>query len=483
VIPIATPEIDLIPILPVLVLFGGALVTLVAVPFARRRAQSPFALFTLVVLAASAAAALWLWDREPTIVMEGMMNLDHLSLVATIGLCGVGAFGTLLGFHYFQQDPNRCNEFYALLLFALGGMALLVFAADLIMVFLAVETLSLALYVMTALTFRRGPTEASMKYFLLGAFAAAFLLYGIAMAYGAAATTSIQGLAKALSGATGSQPLAFVAVLLLVIGLGFKVSLVPFHMWTPDVYQGAPSPVTAFMSAATKIAVFVALVRILDVAFIGLRWDVTPVLVALSAVSMVLGSVLAIAQTDAKRMLAYSSIAQAGFILAAYAASDADAIGAALFYLVTYGLSAIGAFGVVMLVSGGVREDTGFDRFRGLARRQPVLAGLLTIFLLSLAGIPPTAGFVAKVLVFGAATSAGWWALALIGTLAAVAGVFFYLRLVALMAMREPEGDDLADPSPMPRLALAIQAVAVVALGVIPGLILPILREAGVLRW
>ena len=388
--------------------------------------------------------------------MVGMVGLDHLSLVATIALCAIGAFGAVLGFHYFEQDEHRANEFYALLLFALGGMALLVASADLIIVFLAVEILSLALYVMTALTFRRGPTEASMKYFLLGAFAAAFLLYGIAMAYGAAATTSIQGLANALSGSTGSQPIAFVAVVLLVIGLGFKVSLVPFHMWTPDVYQGAPSPVTAFMSAATKLAVFVALVRILDVAFIGLRWDVTPLLVALSAVSMVVGSVLAIAQTDAKRMLAYSSIAQAGFILTAFASSTADAIGATLFYLVTYGLAVIGAFGVVMLVSGGVREDTGFDRFRGLARRQPVLAGLLTVFLLSLAGIPPTAGFAAKVLVFGAATSAGWWPLVLIGALAAVAGAFFYLRLVAIMAMREPIGDDIADPSPMPRLALAI---------------------------
>ena len=480
---IPTPEIDLLPILPLMIVAGGALLTLVAVPFARRGVQSPFVAFTLVVLTATAGSALWLWDREPALVMGGMASMDHLALVATIALCGVGAFGAFLGFHYFQQDENRCNEFYALLLFALSGMMLLVFAADLIIVFLAIETLSLALYVMTALTFRRGPTEASMKYFLLGAFAAAFLLYGIAMAYGAAATTSIQGLANALSGSTGSQPIAFVAVVLLVIGLGFKVSLVPFHMWTPDVYQGAPSPVTAFMSAATKIAVFVALVRILDVAFIGLRWDVTPLLVALSAVSMVVGSILAIAQTDVKRMLAYSAIAQAGFILAAFASSDADAIGATLFYLVTYGLAVVGAFGVVMLVSGGVREDTGFDRFRGLARRQPVLAGLLTVFLLSLAGIPPTAGFAAKVLVFSAATSAGWWPLVLVGALAAVAGAFFYLRVVAIMAMREPEGDDVADPSPMPRLVLAIPAVAVVVLGIIPGLILPILREAGVLRW
>jgi NADH-quinone oxidoreductase subunit N len=480
---IPAPDVHFDLILPLLILVGAALIALVAVPFARRGGQAPFAVLTIVALAATVGACLWLWDRGATTAMEGMVNLDRLALVATMILCGIGAYATYLGFHYFEQDEHRANEFYALVLFALSGMVLLASAANLIIVFLAVEILSLALYVLTSLTFRRGPVEASMKYFLLGAFASAFLLYGVAMAYGAAATISIQGLANALSGSTGSQPLALVGVALLVVGLGFKVALVPFHMWTPDVYQGAPSPVTAFMSAATKVAVFVALVRILDVAFIGLRWDVTPLIVAVSAISMVIGSVLAIAQKDAKRMLAYSSIAQAGFILAAYASSDAASIGAALFYLVSYGLAGLGAFGVVMLASGGIAEDTSFDRFRGLGRRQPVLTGLLTVFLLSLAGIPPTAGFVAKVLVFGAATSAGYWPLVLIGALAAVAGAFFYLRLVAIMTMREPESDDIADPAPLPRVALAIPAVAVVVFGVIPGVILPILRDAGVLRW
>jgi NADH-quinone oxidoreductase subunit N len=477
------PRVELWAILPVLVLFGGALIALVASAFARRADQAPFALLTLATLAGAAASALWLWNREPTIALEGMVSVDRLAVVATLTLCGIGAFGSYLGYHYFERDELRRNEFYALLLFALGGMALLVAAADLIIVFLAIEVLSLSLYVLTALTFRRGPTEASLKYFLLGAFASAFLLYGVAISYGAAATTSIQGLARALTGTTGNQALAIAGALFVVVGLGFKVSLVPFHMWTPDAYQGAPSPVTAFMSAATKVAVFVALVRVLQVAFVGLQWDLRPAIAALSAASMVVGSVLAISQRDVKRLLAYSSVAQAGYILSAFVAPDRDGIAAALFYLVTYAAAVIGAFGVVMLISGGVREQTGFERFRGLGRRRPGLSVLLTIFLLSLAGIPPTAGFVAKVFVLGAAMSAGYWPLVLIGALAGVLGAFYYLRIVALMAMREPEGDDVADPSPLPRLVLAVPAAAVVVLGIVPGVIVPVLREAGVLTW
>jgi NADH-quinone oxidoreductase subunit N len=480
---IDAPPVELWAILPALVLFAGALVLLLGAAFARGHEQAPFLLGTLAVLAGAAATALWLWDRDPATALGGMVSVDHLAVVATLIVCAAGAFGAYLGFHYFEQDELRRNEFYALLLFALGGMALLVAAADLIIVFLAVEILSLALYVMTALTFRRGPTEAAMKYFLLGAFASAFLLYGVAMSYGAAGTTSVQGLATALAGSTGSQPIAVVGALLLLVGLGFKVSLVPFHMWTPDVYQGAPSPVAAFMSAATKAAVFVALVRVVQVAFVALHWDLAPVIAVLAAVSMVVGSVLAIAQRDVKRMLAYSSVAQAGFILTAFVSPDSDAIAAALFYLIAYGAAVIGAFGTVMLISGGVHEATSFDRFEGLGRRRPGLAALLAVFLLSLAGIPPTAGFAAKVLVFGAATSAGYWPLVLVGALASVVGAFFYLRVIALMAMRDPQGDDIADAAPLPGVVLAVPAVAVVVLGIVPGVIVPVLQDAGVLTW
>ena len=480
---ISPPRVELWAILPVLVLFAGALVALLGAAFSRRSDQAPFALFTLAVIAAAAATSLWLWDREPVTVLQAMVSVDRLAAVGTLMLCGIGAFGTYLGFHYFEQDKLRRNEFYALLLFALGGMALLVAAADLIVVFLAVEVLSLSLYVLTALTFRRGPIEAAMKYFLLGAFASAFLLYGVALSYGAAGTTSVQGLARALTGTAGSQALALAGALLLVVGLGFKVTLVPFHMWTPDVYQGAPSPVTAFMAAATKVAVFIAMIRVFSVAFSALRWDLRPVIAVLAAVSMIVGSVLAISQTDVKRMLAYSSVAQAGFVLTAFVSPERDGIAAALFYLIAYSLAVVGAFGVVMLISGGVGEQTHMDRFRGLGRRRPALSVLLTVFLISLAGIPPTAGFAAKVLVLGAATTAGLWPLTLIGYLTSVAGAFFYLRIVALMAMQEAEGDDVADGSPLPQIVLAVPAFAVVALGIVPGVIVPLLQEAGVLTW
>ena len=237
------------------------------------------------------------------------------------------------------------------------------------------------------------------------------------------------------------------------------------------------------MSAATKVAVFVALMRVLFVAFGALQWDLAPAIAVLAAVSMVLGSVFAIAQRDVKRMLAYSSVSQAGFILTAFVSPDQAGIAASLFYLISYSVAVVGAFGVVMLISGGIREQTQLDRFRGLARRRPGLAVLLTLFLLSLAGIPPTAGFAAKVLVFGAATNAGYWPLVLIGALATVVGAFFYLRVVALMAMQEPEGDDITDASPLPQLVLAVPALSVIVLGIVPGVIVPLLEEAGVLTW
>ena len=226
---------------------------------------------------------------------------------------------------------------------------------------------------------------------------------------------------------------------LLAVGFAFKVSAAPFHMWTPDVYQGAPSPVTAFMSAATKIAAFAALIRVLNVAFQALAWDWAPVVWGLAAVSVVVGSILAIAQTNVKRMLAYSSIAHAGFILTGLTAPGSEGIRAAMFYLVAYAAMTIGAFGTVMIVSGRGEERTRIADYTGLARTNPVAAALMTLFLLSLAGIPPTAGFIAKVNVFTAAIDAGYWILALVGVLASVAAAFFYLRVIVLMYMQEPE--------------------------------------------
>jgi NADH-quinone oxidoreductase subunit N len=303
------------------------------------------------------------------------------------------------------------------------------------------------------------------------------------MAYGASGSTKLSGVASALSGETGSMALALTAVGLLAVGFAFKVSAVPFHMWTPDVYQGAPTAVTAFMAAATKVAAFAALMRVLNVAFSPLAWDWRPIVWGLAAVSVVVGSVLAIAQTDIKRMLAYSSISHAGFVLTGLVAAGEVGISAALLYLAAYAATVLGAFGTVMLVSGRGERATSLSAYAGLASRSPLLAALLAVFVLSLAGVPPTAGFVAKVAVFRAAASAGAWPLVLIGVLASVAAAFFYLRVIVLATMREPEEPLEPDPSLAPRIAVVLSALAVLVLGVFPGLVIGFLDRAAVLRW
>jgi NADH-quinone oxidoreductase subunit N len=311
------------------------------------------------------------------------------------------------------------------------------------------------------------------------------------MAYGATGTTKIAAMALALTGSGGAHALALLGFALLAVGFGFKVSAAPFHMWTPDVYQGAPTPVTAFMSAATKIAAFGALIRVLDVAFQALAWDWAPVVWGLAAVSVVLGSILAIAQSNVKRMLAYSSIAHAGFILTGLTAPGAPGIRSAVFYLVAYAAMTVGAFGTVMLVSGRGEERTRISDYAGLARTNPVAAALMTLFLLSLAGIPPTAGFIAKVNVFSAAIGAGYWLLALMGVLLSVAAAFFYLRVIVLMYMQEPEErpataivDRVGAVTSMGAGAvLVVPAAATLLLGMFPGVIVGIIEEASVLRW
>ena len=479
------PKLDLVPVLPEILLAGVAIVGLVYEALAPRSSRAAHLAIATVGVAAAAVASLLLWDRTgPATVLTGAIQADRFAVVARLIILVVTEMGLLFGAHYYGRSGDEPRgEFFPLVLFCASGMTLIVAAADLIVVFLALEILSLSLYVLTGLSRRGQATEASMKYFLLGAFASAFFLYGVAMAYGATGTTRIAAIAHALSGRTSEQPLALAAVGFLAIGFGFKVSAVPFHMWTPDVYQGAPTPVTAFMAAATKVAAFGALIRVLDVSFQPLAWDWTPVVVVLAAASVIVGSILAIAQRDVKRMLAYSSIAHAGFILTGIAAADQVGIRSALFYLAAYALMTLGSFGVVMLVSARGEERTTLASYAGLGRRQPLLAGLMTLFLLSLAGIPPTAGFVAKVGVFSAALHAGHWPLVLIGVLASVAAAFFYLRVIVLMYMQEPEGETEEDRSPLPRVALAIPAVLTLGLGVFPQVLIGVLDKAAVLRW
>jgi NADH-quinone oxidoreductase subunit N len=478
------PALDFRPLAPELILTGTAILVLLIGAFVPSANRAGLLMLSLAGVVGAAAASILLWDRSGgSTVLGGMVSADRFAVVARLILLGVTVLGLLFGHHYFERSGEQRAEFYPLVLFAATGMTLIAAAADLIVVFLALEILSLSLYVLVGASRRLAAVEGSTKYFLLGAFSSAFFLYGVAMAYGATDSTRLSAVALALGGRTGGRALALAAMVFLAIGFAFKVSAVPFHMWTPDVYQGAPTAVTAFMSAGTKVAAFAAFIRVFDVAFQPLTWDWIPIVWALAAISVVAGSVLAIAQRDIKRMLAYSSIAHAGFVLTGLTSGDQRGISAALFYLVAYSVMVLGAFGVVMLVSSRGEQRTDLGSYAGLYHRSPLLAGLMSLFLLSMAGIPPTAGFIAKVSVFRAAIDAGHWELALVGVLASVAAAFFYIRVMVLMYMQEPTAEVRPDRSLLPTIAVAVPAVVTLLLGVLPGLVTGFLDEASVIRW
>jgi NADH-quinone oxidoreductase subunit N len=344
-------------------------------------------------------------------------------------------------------------------------------AADLIMVFLALEMFSIALYVLVA--FRRRSLESqesAMKYFLLGAFSSAFFLFGIAFVYGAVGSTNLYtGIVDFLnSNPAENANFLVLAAALLIVGLGFKVAAVPFHMWTPDAYQGAPSPVTGFMAAGSKVAGFAALLRLLDVSLFGLKWDWRPLVIGIAVVTMVAGSVLAVVQDDIKRLLAYSSIAHAGFVFTGIIAANDRGVSGALFYLATYGLTVLGAFAVVAVLSGRDDRKVKITDYRGLFDNHPVLVAALTLFLLSLAGVPLTSGFVAKLVVFGAAVEAGYSWVAVVGGIASAIAAFFYLRVMVVMYMQEPdESTTRARFGPLGVGVIGVTAVATVVFGLL----------------
>jgi NADH-quinone oxidoreductase subunit N len=484
---VSHPPLRFEPVVPELILTGAAVLILLLDALRPSDDQRPVVLLALAGIAGAAAYSVYLWSwvarpEAPTAVLGGMVAADRFAVFFRLLLLGVAALGVLLSAHYLDRADEFRGEYYPLMLFATAGMTLIAASADLIMVFLALEILSLSLYLLTGFSFRRlASAEASMKYFLLGAFSSAFFLYGIALAYGATGTTNLVGIAGELGAEIGPVALALGAAGLLAVGFGFKVAAVPFHMWTPDAYQGAPTCVTAFMSAGTKVAAFAAFLRVFDVAFNPLIWDWRPFVWVLAAVTMVVGSILAIAQTDVKRMLAYSSIAHAGFILVGVAAGTPEGIQGAMFYLVAYAAMILGAFGVVMLVSVRGESHVALGSYAGLARRAPMLAVALALFLLSLAGIPPTAGFIAKVTVFSAAVQAGYWPLVLIAVIASVIAAFFYIRVIVLMYMEEPAEAPEIERAPLPGVAVTVPALLTILFGVLPGLLFDVLTNASVI--
>jgi NADH-quinone oxidoreductase subunit N len=481
--PFVNPDVKLLGIAPEIALSATALVLIVADAFIGDRKNRWYlpvisTLGLLVALFYCKEAWTQVSDGNSVVQLGGMVAVDPFSVFVKVSLAVFGILSIWLAREYLVRDDIEEAEFYALVLFSVAGMMLMASAADLIVMFIALETFSIALYVLVG--FRRGSLlaqEGAMKYFLLGAFSSAFFLLGIALTYGATGSTSmfgspgsdVQGITQFLSTASGGDiGFLVLAVGFLVIGLGFKIAAVPFHMWTPDAYQGAPSPVTGFMAAGSKFAGFAALLRLLDVALFGIRWDWRPLVTGIAVLTMIVGSVFAIVQEDVKRMLAYSSIAHAGFVLTGVVAANDGGISGALFYLSTYGLTVLGSFAIVSMVAGREEHRVRLTDYRGLFYQRPLLAAALSLFLLSLAGVPLTSGFVAKLVVFGPAIDAGYAWVVVVGALASAIAAFFYLRVMVVMYMQEP--DESSAPvtvGPVGATVVGLTAVATLVFGLL----------------
>jgi NADH-quinone oxidoreductase subunit N len=459
----------ILAIIPIVSVTLAAIAAMLAEAFRQPGERMPIAGLGLIGLAGAVLSSIALWDTDAQ--SFGVVRADNFALFVNIILCIIGALTMLFSNDLVEREGIPPGEYYALTLFSLSGMMLMAAAIDLLIVFLALEVLSLSLYVLTSI--RRtslAGAEGGMKYFLLGAFSSAFFLYGIAFAFAVSGSTRLDQLGIALSSQAGGGPsiLALLAVGLLAVGFAFKVSAVPFHMWTPDAYQGAPTIVTAFVSTGVKAAAFAAFVRVFLSPLAPLQADWVPVLQVIAAATMIVGTVLGVLQTNVKRMLAYSSIAHAGYIFLGIIATTATGKAAVLFYLLAYAVTNIGAFGIIALLGTPQNEHDELRDFAGLWTSRPGLAALMTIFLLSLGGFPPTAGFIGKWYIFAAAVERGYYWLAIIGVLSSVVSVFFYLRIVVMMYMTE--GSDIPRPRvPAPAMAgLGLATIAVFYLGVLP---------------
>ena len=431
----------------------------------------------LIGLSGAAVASVFLWDSDAR--SFGVVRADNFALFVNLVLCTIGILTMMFSDEVVEREQLPPGEYYALTLFAISGMMLMASAIDLLVIFLALEVLSLSVYVLTGI--RRASlagAEASFKYFLLGAFSSAFFLYGVAFAFAIAGSTRLDELGVALSGAGAQPTFTVLAVGLLAIGFAFKVSAVPFHMWTPDAYEGAPTIVTAFMSTGVKAAAFAAFVRVFLSPLEPLTHQWVPVLSVIAAATMILGTVVGVLQTNIKRLLAYSSIAHAGYIMLGIIATTETGKAAVLFYLLAYAVTNMGALGIVALLGTAHEQHDELRDFAGLWSARPALAGLMTIFLLSLGGFPPTAGFIGKWYIFSAAVEREHYWLALIGVLTSVVSVFFYLRIVVMMYMTE--GPDMVRPHiPATAMAgLALATIAVLYLGVLPTQVLELARQS-----
>jgi len=477
-----TGVLDLRPLVPAAIVAVTGLVALLAQAFTPKGRSAPSVAVSITgLLGAVAATALLAGGPGRGSVLAEAVTADDFSLFFQFLVLGIALIAVLLSPSYLRVNGIDRGEYYALLLFSVVGMLGLVSSLELVSLFVALEIMSIALYGLAGLQRSRLTSqEAALKYFVTGAFSSAFFLYGIALLYGVTGSTAIGNIARGLGSLTvESLPLAVLGTTMLLVGFGFKVATVPFHMWAPDVYEGAPTTVTAFMAAGVKAAAFGALLRVFGQALPALSGDWQPLVAGLAVLTMVVGNLAALAQQNLKRMLAYSSVAHAGYVFVALVAAPYLAGEAVLFYLVAYAAVNLGAFGTIAALSRADAEPLTLDDVAGLAARRPALAAALTVFLVSLTGIPVTAGFVGKFYLFNAAVSAGWVTLALVGVIMSVVSAYYYLGVVVAMYMREPVGEDRWSKVDAPAtVALAVSVAITLGLGIFPAPVLALARVA-----
>jgi NADH-quinone oxidoreductase subunit N len=489
--PIRFPAVEYWVLVPEIILVVGALVLLLVASLSRRTyGAGLYAGLTVVTGLASLAAAANIWhrvsDEGPSTAVAKAIAVDGFSTFFAVLIACAVVLGALLAESYVRREQLPAPELFVLMLLSASGGMLMAAANDLIVLFLGLEILSIALYVLAGYHGRReASSEAAMKYFLLGAFSSAIFLYGIALVYGATGTTNLGEIATFLSESLkiSDNGVLLGGMGLMLVGLGFKVAAVPFHAWTPDVYQGAPTPVTGFMAAAAKAAGFAGLLRVFFSAFGSEQLDWRPVVFVLAVLTLVVGSVLAIVQTDIKRMLAYSSISHAGYVLVGLQAANDSGVAGSLFYLLAYTFMVIGSFTVVMLVGGRGDDRHSLEDYRGLASRRPGLALAFTVFLMAQAGVPFTSGFLAKFYVISAAVDRHSYALAMVAMLGAAVAAFFYLRVIVVMYSPPAEGEEQRS-IPLPRtaaVALGIALVFTLVVGILPAPVIDFARHATLL--
>ena len=475
---------DFLSVLPFIIVAGWATILLLVdlwIPADRKWITAGLAALGLVAAIVPAISRFGI-ERE---AFDGMIIVDGYSSFFQLLFLSVGLIAVSQAYDYLRRRDIERGEYYILLLFSLSGMLLMASAGDLIVVFLAVELLSIPLYVLAAFALPQvGSEESALKYFLLGAFASGFLVYGIALVFGSTGTTALSGVVAAVASAETTPMLLLIGSGMILVGLGFKVAAVPFHMWTPDVYQGAPTSVTSFMSVGAKAGGFAALLRIFVAALPGVASTWMPVTMWIAALTMVWGNIAAISQTNIKRMLAYSSIAHAGYIFMALPAAAApeiapEAVRAALFYLLTYAITNLGAWGVVLALEKAEGSGLAIDDYAGLGKKRPALALAMALFMLSLTGVPPTVGFIGKFYLFRAVIDANLIWLALVGVVTSLISAYYYLRVVVVMYMRDGEPEVRSEA--LLNSTIFVTALGTFIFGILPGLLVKMINRVGLL--